>query len=215
VLSMEILSGHRRRGNGVLAFRWIPMSSPTTSEPGAASALAIAWTKQYVWSRTATALKSRLTAARITAHLLTIAGAILATAGRVASHESTLATGLAVAAAIAVGITPLVLRDAHAKAIHDWTRARATSETLKAEIYTYMAKVGPYRGPSRDQELTEPSSLCYRKPQTSCSTPLVSNPRARTVPPLAMCQATSNIACDSRSTGIAKARSLFRRDSQL
>jgi hypothetical protein len=109
-----------------------------------------------MWSRTAGVLKRKLTRARLTALLLTIAGAVLATvAGEVASGAPTLGKWLAAAAAIAVGTAPVALRGANTKAVQKWTRARATSEGLKTEIYTYMAGVGPYRGPGRDKELVD------------------------------------------------------------
>ncbi len=114
------------------------------------------WTRQHVWSQTASRLKTRLTAARAVALLLTIAGAVLATAaGQVGSGTSSIGTGLAVAAAIAVGLAPLALRFADSKAVQNWTRARALSEALKTEIYTYLAGVGPYRGLGRDRQLAD------------------------------------------------------------
>jgi len=117
---------------------------------------AAAWTKQYVWSQTASRLKTRLTAARAVALLLTIVCAVLATAaGQLGSAMSAIAKGLAVAAAVAVGLAPLALRFADSKAVQNWTRARALSEALKTEIYTYLAGVGPYRGTGRDKQLAE------------------------------------------------------------
>jgi hypothetical protein len=107
-----------------------------------------------MWSTTAGRLKTRLTAARAVALLLTIAGAVLATAaGRLSSGTSAVGTGIAVAAAIAVGLAPLALRLAGSKAVHTWTRARGVSEALKSEIYTYLAGVGPYRGAGGDEQL--------------------------------------------------------------
>jgi hypothetical protein len=124
--------------------------------PGGESALRLAWSQQDIWSRTAQTLKTRLTTARVTALVLTIAGAVLATAaGQLPGGASALATSLAVAAAIAVGAAPLALRGADTKAVKNWTRARAASEAFKAEICTYMAGVAPYRGPGRDNELAD------------------------------------------------------------
>jgi hypothetical protein len=117
---------------------------------------AVAWTKQHLWSTTASQLKTRLTAARAVALLLTIAGAVLATAaGQLPSGNSAVGAGLAVAAAIAVGLAPLALRLADSKAVQTWTRARGISEALKTEIYTYLAGVGPYRGAGGEQQLAE------------------------------------------------------------
>jgi hypothetical protein len=107
-----------------------------------------------MWSKTASRLKTRLTAARTVALLLTITGAVLATAaGQLASGTSAVGTGVAVAAAIAVGLAPLALRLAGSKAVQSWSRARGVSEALKSEIYTYLAGVGPYRGAGGDEQL--------------------------------------------------------------
>jgi drug/metabolite transporter (DMT)-like permease len=109
-----------------------------------------------LWSATANAVKTRLTGARVAALLLTIAGALLAAAaGQLAHDKSALGTIVAVTGAVAVGLAPLVLRLAGSKAVHVWTRARAISQALTAEIYTYMAGVSPYRGPQRDHELID------------------------------------------------------------
>ncbi len=115
---------------------------------------AAAWTKQHMWSKTASRLKTRLTAARAVALLLTIAGAVLATAaGQLTSGTSAVGTAVAVGAAIAVGLAPLALRLAGSKAVQSWSRARGVSEALKSEIYTYLAGVGPYRGAGGDKQL--------------------------------------------------------------
>jgi hypothetical protein len=126
------------------------------TELGGQPALETAWNKQYVWSRTANALKSKLNRARVAALSLTIAGAVLTTtAEQLANGRSTTATALAVVGAVAVGAAPLALGLANSTAVRDWTRARAVSESLKAETYTYAAGVAPYRGPNRAIELVE------------------------------------------------------------
>jgi hypothetical protein len=118
------------------------------------SAGQMAWRQQRVWSLTADALKARLTTARLSALVLTIAGAVLATvAGQVGPGGPAVGKWLAAVAAMAVGVAPFTLRGASSKAVQKWSRARAASEAVKAEIYTYMAGVGHYRGPDRDTQL--------------------------------------------------------------
>lgn len=41
------------------------------------------------------------------------------------------------------------------EAVEAWTRARSASETLKEQVYTYLASVSPYRGTGGDQRLRD------------------------------------------------------------
>ena len=58
-------------------------------------------------------------------------------------------------AAVAVGLVPVIRPRFGHKAVEAWTRARSASETLKEQVYTYLAGVSPYRGTDRDQRLRE------------------------------------------------------------
>jgi hypothetical protein len=113
-----------------------------------------AWKRQSVWSQTANRLKRSLDRARGTALSLTIAGAVLATlATQVAALSSVAGRALALGAAIAVGLVPLVRRRVGRTAVQDWTRARSVSEALKSDVFTFLAGAAPYRKGDREHEL--------------------------------------------------------------
>ena len=113
-----------------------------------------AWSQQSIWSQTANKLRSSLSRWRAVALALTITAAVLATLGtQVATVSSPTGKGLLLAAAIAAGLVPLIRPLYGRKAVEEWTRARSASETLKEQVYTYLAGVSPYRGTDRDQLL--------------------------------------------------------------
>lgn len=104
------------------------------------------WQQQSIWSRTADALKARLTRWRRVAFGLTAAGAVLATAAtQVTQISQPGGRVLAALAAVCVGLLPLVLKQVGADRLAAWTRARAVSEAIKAEVYAFLAGAGGYR----------------------------------------------------------------------
>ncbi|HEV2253437.1 MAG TPA: DUF4231 domain-containing protein [Streptosporangiaceae bacterium] len=104
------------------------------------------WRQQSLWSQTANRLKRDMTRWRLIALSLTIAGAVLATLGtQVASISTPAGKGLVWASAIAVGAVPLLRPRFGPKSVEAWARARSASETLKEQVYTYLAGVSPYR----------------------------------------------------------------------
>src|ERR1700741_3581038 len=111
--------------------------------------LASVWDKQSVWSQAANNLKQSLFRARTTCLLLTILAAVLATvAVQIASiSDLTALTAriLAAGAALSMGLVALMQKATNRERVHDWTRARSASEALKAETYTFLAGVAPYR----------------------------------------------------------------------
>ena len=112
------------------------------------------WSQQSIWSQTANKLKRHLTHWRAAALVLTITGAVLATLGtQVATVSGPVEKGLLWAAAVAVGLVPLIRPRFGPKAVEEWTRARSASETLKEQVYTYLARVSPYRGADCEQRL--------------------------------------------------------------
>jgi hypothetical protein len=120
-----------------------------------------AWRQQSVWSQTANRLKRSLDLARGTALSLTITGAVLATlATQVATLSSVAGRALALAAAIAVGLVPLLRRLGGRTAVQDWTRARSVSEALKSEVFVFLAGVAPYR--DGDRELQDRTDALLR-----------------------------------------------------
>jgi hypothetical protein len=112
--------------------------------------LAWAWEKQSVWSQAADNLKRPLFRARTTSLWLTIVAAVLATvAVQIGSLSDLAARILAAAAAVAMGLVALLQKATKRDRVQDWTRARSVSEALKAEVFTYLAGVAPYRGADR------------------------------------------------------------------
>lgn len=122
----------------------------------AASAAESVWRQQSIWSQTANRLKRDLTRSRVATLALTIAGAVLATLGTQVTAVGTPAgKGLLWAAAVAVGLVPVIRPRFGRQAVEVWVRARSASESLKEQVYTYLAEVGPYRGADRDERLRQ------------------------------------------------------------
>jgi SMODS and SLOG-associating 2TM effector domain 1/Protein of unknown function (DUF4231) len=115
--------------------------------------LASVWDKQSVRSQAANNLKQSLFRARTTCLLLTILAAVLATvAVQIASiSDLTALTAriLAAGAALSMGLVALMQKATNRERVQDWTRARSASEALKAETYTFLAGVAPYRAADR------------------------------------------------------------------
>jgi hypothetical protein len=118
--------------------------------------LAWAWAKQSVWSQTANKLKRPLFLARTTSLWLTIAAAVLATvAVQIGSLSDLAARILAAVAALAMGLVALLQNATSRDRVQDWTRARSVSEALKAEVFTFLAGVAPYRGADRSDRFLQ------------------------------------------------------------
>jgi hypothetical protein len=108
------------------------------------------WSQQSVWSQAADAIKRRIGRARLSRLCLAIAGAALGTASvQVIEWQRGLASLLAALAAVALALIPILGAAARTDTVRDWTQVRSVAETLKAEMYTYLAGVAPYRGPHR------------------------------------------------------------------
>ncbi|MEU0392207.1 DUF4231 domain-containing protein [Streptomyces sp. NPDC006208] len=127
------------------------------------SAIAKVWDQQSVWSRSADQLKKSVEGARTASLALGIAAAVLGTAAAQAMGWSpTVGTVLAFAAACAAGAVPVVAQRGGPGRLNDWTRLRAVSEALKAEVYTCLAGVGPYRATAETGALLAERSRAYR-----------------------------------------------------
>jgi hypothetical protein len=114
-------------------------------------AVEYAWERQSVWSQTADQLKTgpqrrwRLRMSlTVVAAALALAGSQLKTVNATASY-----TLVAVAAATLAGVG-LLRSQQDAEQTRRWTRARSVSETMKAEVYIFLAQSGD--GPSADRE---------------------------------------------------------------
>jgi hypothetical protein len=121
-----------------------------------ASAAESVWRQQSIWSQTGNRLKRDLTRSRAAALVLTIAGAVMAILGtQVAGVSTPAGKGLLWATAVAVGLVPVIRPRFGRQAVEIWARARSASESLKEQVYTYLAEVSPYRGADRDQQLRQ------------------------------------------------------------
>jgi hypothetical protein len=98
------------------------------------------WADQRSWSATAGQLRSSLSRWRMVAGIAAVLGAFLSTlSASLDERHGTARVTLALAGAVALAITPYVLRtksdSAHVMA---WLKARATSEALKSALFTYL-----------------------------------------------------------------------------
>ena len=124
--------------------------------PGEEGLVGELWKQQSVWSQTANRMKASIGRARSAALVLTVGGAVLATvATRLAATQATVSSALAIMAAVAVGLVPVLRRWCTGAVLRDWTRARSVSEALKSEIYLYLARAGDYRSQDRERRLRD------------------------------------------------------------
>lgn len=122
--------------------------------PGDDGLVADLWRQQSIWSQTANRMKASIGRARSAALALTAGSAVLATlAARLPAGQATASSVLAVAAAVGVGLVPVLRPRWSGRVLRDWTRARSVSEALKSDIYLYLAGAGEYRGEDRDRQL--------------------------------------------------------------
>ena len=114
-------------------------------------ALRWAWDQQSIWSQAADGLKRSLFRTRSAALALTIVAAISATAaGQIAHLSSPAGKALAGLASVCAAVVALMRGTMKPDKVRVWMRARSVSEALKAETYTYLARVSPYRGGDRE-----------------------------------------------------------------
>lgn len=119
-----------------------------------ASAVRRVWRRQSQWSQAAEAAKRRIVRARRALVALTVTAAVAGTAAaRLADAAPVAGRALAIVAAAALLLVPLVSRWSASEAVRTWTRLRAVSEALKAEVYRYLAGVAPFAGADRDAVL--------------------------------------------------------------
>jgi len=101
------------------------------------------WREQAVWSQTANRMRHQIERARTASLVLAITAASAgAAAGATADDRPAMATALAIAAALAAALLPVLRPAWSGAALQNWTRARATSEALKSQIYSWLAKSG-------------------------------------------------------------------------
>ncbi|MEU8299050.1 DUF4231 domain-containing protein [Micromonospora sp. NPDC048909] len=118
-----------------------------------AAAVAV-WHQQSVWSRAATVAKRRIVRGRRALAGLTVVAAVAGTAAsQLDGVYQPASRTLAVLAGAALALVPVVARSTAREAVHAWARLRSVSESLKAELYRYLARVAPFVGPDRDAVL--------------------------------------------------------------
>jgi hypothetical protein len=126
----------------------------SAAEPPADRRLELAWRRHRQWSLAAQGARTRLDRWRWWNLALLVLGAV---AGAVAAQPdlpTPVATGFAIAAAVVLAVAGLIQanllnKDQTAR----WTKARAASEALQAEVYRYLAGVAPYDGADRGDVL--------------------------------------------------------------
>jgi hypothetical protein len=119
------------------------------------NALHLTCERQAVWSKTATILKRRYTAARYWTFMFTVIGSLLAIiASQLPEGRARLIlAGLSsLLIALAGILSARLLGQERAIA---WTRSRAASEALKREAYKYAAQADPYEFGNKDERLNE------------------------------------------------------------
>lgn len=112
------------------------------------------WRQQSIWSQTANRMNASIGRARSTALVLTVGGAVLATlAAQLPAAQAIARSVLVGAAGVGIGLLPLLRSRWSGRILRDWTRARSVSESLKSDVYLYLARAGDYRGEDRDRQL--------------------------------------------------------------
>jgi SMODS and SLOG-associating 2TM effector domain 1/Protein of unknown function (DUF4231) len=110
-----------------------------------------AWDQQSIWSQTADRLQRSLSRIRTVALVLTVAAALFVTAAaQVPDSWSPAGRSLAWLGAVCAGLVVVIEAFVRADRVQDRMRTRAVSEALKAETYTFLAGVAPYRGADRE-----------------------------------------------------------------
>ena len=120
------------------------------ADPAVGASLAFAWARQSEWSQAATKAKNDLFRARYTSLGLTVFAAFLATAAvQWAAAFSIAERSLAALATLSLGLVALMQQATKPERVQSWTRTRSVAEAIKAETYTFLAGVTPYRGQDR------------------------------------------------------------------
>ena len=124
------------------------------------------WRRHQQWSHAANVARARLDRWRLSNLLLLVLGAL---AGAMAAQtwlRSGTATGFAIVAAAALALAGFIqAKTLNAAQTTRWTRARAASEALKAEVYRYIIRVAPYAGVDRAQALLAQLDLVQARAQ--------------------------------------------------
>jgi hypothetical protein len=113
------------------------------------------WNKQSRWSQAADALKHRVTVAHDFILAFTVAGAGLSATGVVVGVDTDAGQILVYAAAAVAAAVTIANAFAGKEALEPWTTARAVSEAIKSEVYTYLPRAGDYATGDADEKLAQ------------------------------------------------------------
>lgn len=141
------------------------------------------WKRQSVWSQSAVQAKKSVNRSFTSVLGLVVLAAVLgALSAQAESRHPGPARWLAVAAAVAVAVTPLARRGSAADAVEAWVRIRAVSETLKADVYLYLAGADPFAGPDREVLLRDRADELLEAAKDLSGRALAVPPRVRALP---------------------------------
>lgn len=130
------------------------VTTPDADGPDADRLLELTWRYHRQWSRAAEAAKKRLDRWRIGNLALLILGALAGAAAATDWGGSGGTRSFSIVATLALTLAGLIQANAlNANQAARWTRARAASEALKAEVFRYLVRVDPYAGPDRSAVL--------------------------------------------------------------
>jgi hypothetical protein len=124
-----------------------------TAAPDVHPAVDVVWRRQNLWSQAATRAKRTLTRVRSWVLGLTVAAAVLGTLSAQLHEMKRASLWLAIGTAIALALAPFLATRSRHDAVQAWTELRSVAETLKADVYRYLAGVTPFAGPDRDAVL--------------------------------------------------------------
>lgn len=146
-MTMADLSHHRsimavpaRCGREALAHSSVPDKYDDMSSAAIVEQI---WREQSQWSQVADEMRRRIERSRLAGLVLVVAVAILGTASAsTTSFQPTVARVLAAVAAFGAAMTVILRSRWSGAAVRDWTRARSVSESLKSDVFRWLATGG-------------------------------------------------------------------------
>ena len=125
------------------------------------------WRAQQEFSAMASNLGQRLRRFRLLNLILLVAGAILGATSALSWLAGSPSRVLSVIAAVALGIAGLIQTGALGKdQTETWIEARTTSESLKADVFRFLAGAPPYAGADRVELLNRALAVVHKKRST-------------------------------------------------
>jgi hypothetical protein len=148
-------------------------------------AVSTVWQRQSVWSRAADRTKRRILRCRAWVLGLTVAAAVLGTASaQLTRPVPGLARALAMAAAVALALAPVIAARAGRDEVQAWTQLRSIAESLKGDVYRYLAGVAPFHDTERDRVLLRRLAMSEAEAEALAVRTTGLAPAARPLPPV-------------------------------